>query len=132
MRMTQWGQPIDHNPIVVRPAPRPPARPSRPPVPPRGIGQVSTQDLIDMSGDVATPNYPGSSVEGAPANTVPADLTQLQQQVSATADVVSGILSGQYSGTTPGLAAPSSSSSLPMLLMIGGLGLVLVMAMGRD
>jgi hypothetical protein len=90
----------------------------------RGMGQdapgITSQDWIDLA-SAAQP-----TVSAAPDN---ATITALQQQVNATADVVGGILSGQYTGTAAGLPAPATTSSTAMLILFAGGALVLLFAM---
>ena len=68
-------------------------------------------------------NYLPTATTATPGETT--NLTAIQQQLTATADVVNGILSGQYTGSAPGLA--KSTNTAPIYLLLALVGIVAFM-----
>jgi len=113
MKMTAWGHPVDHNPMLFHRRARL-----------RGFGDA---------GDTPAPStYPTPAGPQPSGDTVA--LNALQDQLNATVDVVSGILTGEYAvGAVSGTpASPTAGlSKNAMLLGAAGVALVMVLAM-RD
>jgi uncharacterized membrane protein YbjE (DUF340 family) len=91
-----------------------------------GLGQDTT--VYTSTGQP----LPSGTFGPSPVSTsdLQSQVSTLQDQLSATGDVVSGILSGQYTGTTPGLPS-SSSSSTTMYLLIAVVGIMALVGMAK-
>jgi len=97
-----------------------------------GMGDDGDQPAPSVYPVAAGPQPTAETIAQNAAADQSSAIAALQQQTSATADVVASILASSPSvQTTPGVAAAStvSQSSLTTILLIAGFGLAVVFAM---